>query len=289
MTAVYQYLPPLTDDETTALRASIETFGVLHPVTIDEAGTIIDGHHRAAIATDLGVDYPTVTLPGLTHAQKIETALVLNLGRRHLDATERRALVRRLRDEGLSIRWISEKTGIPRSTVQRDAGPGVPGGTPGYVSGRDGKRYRARVDHAAAEWRETWTDALGWQVPATGAELRESISESPFGPLAPNELPAGPAWDQALVAAAALWAAQHLCRTGDRLPAPRHLMDVPKTDDPDAFKAMKWRCFVELELGTYIMWREENVEGKNFDDLDPEIVGHMACWEGIRTVQGARP
>ncbi len=68
-------------------------------------------------------------LPGLTDEQKIEQALALNLARRHLTLEQRRALVADLRARGLSVRWISEQTGIPKSTVARVAS-GVPSGTP---------------------------------------------------------------------------------------------------------------------------------------------------------------
>jgi ParB-like chromosome segregation protein Spo0J len=145
--ASYQFLPPLSRDERQALAESIKTFGVLQPVITDEAGNVIDGHHRAEIATEAGADYPRTVLPGLTEEQKVEQALILNLGRRHLSGDQKRQLVTDLRERGLSIRWISEKTGIPKSTVQRLAG--VPGGTPEYVTGQDGKRYRATRDEEA--------------------------------------------------------------------------------------------------------------------------------------------
>jgi len=138
----YQFLPPLSDDERKALRESIETFGVLHHVVTDEDGAIIDGHHRAEVAAELGIEYPTTVLPGLSEEEKIETALTLNLGRRHLDLEDKQALVADLRERGLSVRWISEKTGIPKSTVHRYS-QRVPGGTPEYVGGRDGKTYQA--------------------------------------------------------------------------------------------------------------------------------------------------
>lgn len=154
MTATpYQFLPPLTDEEREALRESIATFGVLQPVIVDEVGAIIDGHHRAVIADELGIPYERTVLAGLSEEQKVEQALALNLGRRHLTLDQRTVLVTDLRSRGFSIRWISEASGIPRSTVQRIAS-GVPDGTPEYVSGKDGKAYRARTPVRDAQLRE---------------------------------------------------------------------------------------------------------------------------------------
>lgn len=84
----YQLLPPLTPDEYEALRDNIAIFGLLHPVVMDESGNVIDGHHRHRACVELGItDFPTVTLPGLSEDQKLEQALMLNLGRRHLCPT----------------------------------------------------------------------------------------------------------------------------------------------------------------------------------------------------------
>ncbi|MCZ7526570.1 MAG: ParB/RepB/Spo0J family partition protein [Acidimicrobiia bacterium] len=288
----YQYLPPLDEAETEALRSSIETFGVLHPVTTDEAGTILDGHHRARIAGELGIDYPTTVLPGLTHEQKIETALTLNLGRRHLSVEERRALVARLREEGLSVRWISERTGIPRSTVQRDAESGVPGGTPDYVSGRDGKRYRARWSHEpAAVWQRAWSAALGWQVPASGREAWDWMRSGPdvMGEMldsfeaefAGDEATWEAALDAALEAMCRQWAAQHLYRTGVVLPAPPQLRHVWSVRWATEVWAVVWARLVEIEVGTFLNWCDEHVAGKDPYDLAPEILGKWATWAGV--------
>jgi hypothetical protein len=144
----YQLLPPLADEEYQALKASIATFGVLTPVVLDEDGKVLDGHHRLRACAELGVvDYPRTILPGLSEDQKVEQALTLNLARRHLSIEQKHRLVSDLRARGLSVRAISEKTGIPRSTVARHTSAGVPSGTPAYVTGQDGKRYRARHEY----------------------------------------------------------------------------------------------------------------------------------------------
>jgi len=48
----YQLLPPLRPNERVALRDSIATFGVLHPVIVDEDGAVIPGHHPRLVLLD---------------------------------------------------------------------------------------------------------------------------------------------------------------------------------------------------------------------------------------------
>lgn len=51
--------------------ASMREFGPTNPILIDERAEIIAGHGRAAAAAIAGIDpYPTITLAGLTRAQK---------------------------------------------------------------------------------------------------------------------------------------------------------------------------------------------------------------------------
>ena len=113
----FQVMPPLSADEEAALRFSIARLGVIDPVLIDSEGVILSGHHRAKIARDLGIDYPTRVIDLEDDEAKIAFAVTHELGRRHLDREQKRAVAKRLADEGLSLRKIAELTGIPRSTV----------------------------------------------------------------------------------------------------------------------------------------------------------------------------
>jgi len=68
------------------LAASIKEFGFTNPVLIDEDGTLIAGHGRLAAANMIGlVDIPTITIAGLTDAQRkalviADNKLALNAG-----------------------------------------------------------------------------------------------------------------------------------------------------------------------------------------------------------------
>jgi len=46
----YQFFPPLSDEEYTALKKDIEDRGIQVPIELDSDGNILDGHHRWYIA-----------------------------------------------------------------------------------------------------------------------------------------------------------------------------------------------------------------------------------------------
>src|SRR5690606_12593708 len=87
---------------------------------VDENGVILDGHHRAWITADLGIDCPRRTVAGLSEEQKRTHAVAVNVHRRSLSREQRREVVARLRADGLTQQRISELTGIPQPTVSRD-------------------------------------------------------------------------------------------------------------------------------------------------------------------------
>ena len=109
--APYQLCPPLKAEELTALRTDIEQRGVQVAVELDEDGNILDGHHRVAIADELGItDYPTVIRRGLDEQAKREHVIALNLNRRHLAPHE----------WGLMFAQILEMRGVERGQGARN-------------------------------------------------------------------------------------------------------------------------------------------------------------------------
>lgn len=85
MTEPYQLLPPLADDDLAALRDSIAAEGVLVPIVVDENGDVLDGHTRAAIAAELGIDCPRTVRWGLAQHEKRILSVEMNLARRQLN------------------------------------------------------------------------------------------------------------------------------------------------------------------------------------------------------------
>lgn len=117
----YQLFPALEPATEAALRASIQRFGVLVPVTVDQHGNILDGHHRKRIADELGVDCDLRVRQVNSEDEANEIARTLNMDRRHLSAEDRRRMVEALRSEGHSYRAIAGALGVSKSQVANDA------------------------------------------------------------------------------------------------------------------------------------------------------------------------
>jgi ParB-like chromosome segregation protein Spo0J len=115
----YQLLPPLTDEERADLTKSIEKFGVRQAVTVDENNIILDGHHRAMIAAQLGVQYPIERVTDLSDQDKRRMVRQLNLARRHLTREQKQAIIAdALRDEPeKSDRQVAADLGVSPTTV----------------------------------------------------------------------------------------------------------------------------------------------------------------------------
>ncbi len=139
---VFQLFPLLDPATEAALRASIERFGVVVPIALDQHGRIIDGHHRHRIAADLGIDCPSVVRPVADDEEAAELALSLNNDRRHLNPDVRRELAADLRANGYSLRAIGDALGVDDKTVRNDLS-GADHSAPGRTIGRDGKTYPA--------------------------------------------------------------------------------------------------------------------------------------------------
>jgi ParB-like chromosome segregation protein Spo0J len=145
----YQLLPDLDAAEFTALKADVALRGVLVPVEVDDAGAVLDGHHRLRAWTELreeGVkvpDYPRVVRRFDDEEDKVAHVLALNLARRHLGAEQRARLVADLRTRGWSNRRIAGVLGVDEITVRRDAKAGATFVAPEKVVGADGRSYPA--------------------------------------------------------------------------------------------------------------------------------------------------
>ncbi|MDO1582413.1 MT-A70 family methyltransferase [Rhizobium oryzicola] len=118
--APYQLLPPLSPEDYAALEADIIARGVLVPVEYDEAGNILDGHHRVQICESLGlVDWPRFVRKGLSEEEKRAHARALNLNRRHLSSAQKREIIEEQLKEtpSISSRAIAARMGVDHKTV----------------------------------------------------------------------------------------------------------------------------------------------------------------------------
>lgn len=146
-TTSFQLFDALDSATESALIESIERFGVLVPVVTDQHGTIIDGHHRSAIADKLGVKYRTDVVRVADDDEARDIACTLNAARRHMSVKQRREVVTALREKGHSIRAIAGAVGISKSQVQNDVDELSTTGQltqPDRVRGQDGKSRPAR-------------------------------------------------------------------------------------------------------------------------------------------------
>ena len=143
MSAPFQLFKDLPPAVESALRASIDRFGVLVPVAKDQDGNILDGHQRARIADELGVPYWHHVIEVANDDEAREIARTLNEDRRAMPKEERLPVVVALAEEGHSNVAIAGALGVTETTVRRD----LAGSTyvePERVRGLDGKSYPAR-------------------------------------------------------------------------------------------------------------------------------------------------
>ena len=67
----YENNPRKNDEAVDKVKASIEEFGFLVPILIDETGEIIAGHTRYLAAEELGIEkIPCIILQGLSENEK---------------------------------------------------------------------------------------------------------------------------------------------------------------------------------------------------------------------------
>lgn len=116
----YQLFPTLTAEEYTELKEDIAQRGVQVPVEKDEAGNILDGHHRVRACEELGIkNYPVIVRSGMTEAEKHLHIRKLNLARRHLTVEQRRTLIAEQLQETpeKSDRQIAKEFDVDHKTV----------------------------------------------------------------------------------------------------------------------------------------------------------------------------
>jgi transposase-like protein len=112
-------MPALGAEALAGLEVDIAERGIIVPVVVDQHGRVLDGHHRRAIAERLGITCPTEVREVADDEDARQTALALNLARRHLSREERRELIAAecAARPGDSDREIARRLGCSPSTV----------------------------------------------------------------------------------------------------------------------------------------------------------------------------
>lgn len=158
----YQLLPALSDEEYAALRDDIAANGIRVPVDVDEHGQVLDGHHRQAIAAELGIDCPTRTVAGLTEDDKRAHALAVNLQRRTLTRDQRRALIAAEleHDPSRSDRAIGRLVGVDHKTVAAVRRGEFPHGTFTAEEVAEAERLTEEIRSALGQSDQVMFDAV---------------------------------------------------------------------------------------------------------------------------------
>jgi ParB-like chromosome segregation protein Spo0J len=153
----YQAMTDLSNDEYRRLAEDIRERGVLQPIITDESGTILDGHHRAALAEHLDLDEsrePAYVVVGDLEgdSEKFARAIKQNvLGRDTTDAVMSHAVKQYIEatwdrtDDGDLIRpetdtEVAKKLGVSEDTVGRVFDESAVGATVNVI-----KKSQARI------------------------------------------------------------------------------------------------------------------------------------------------
>jgi ParB-like chromosome segregation protein Spo0J len=182
VTTEVQLFPPLDQATESALRASIQRFGVLVPVVRDQTGRVLDGHHRVRLAEELGVSYEAHVREVADDDEAQEIARTLNADRRHLTEEQRRPVVKALAEEGHSRRAIGRALGVSHDTVRRDLQSQVDDAVhlPERVEGQDGKSYPVRKpksERAPSKRRQGARDRSKPYEPTTAKQQQRASAQ----------------------------------------------------------------------------------------------------------------
>lgn len=151
----YQVMPPLSAEEYAALKADIAEHGVRVPITLDQHGNIVDGHHRKQIADELGVPYDRLMSHYDTEEDARDAAFMLNLSRRHLSREQKRELIARELEQrpGDSDRAIARRLHVDHKTVgaMRRGGWGIPHR---QVSREEAEQVTQQIRAGIVQWQQ---------------------------------------------------------------------------------------------------------------------------------------
>lgn len=114
-----QHLPPLASYDYEALKEDIRKRGVLIPIVVNTAtGQVIDGHHRMAIASELGIECPVIEIEA-DDDDHIDIAFSMNTARRQLSMAQKRGMAIEMKktSPNLSQARIATRMGVSRQVI----------------------------------------------------------------------------------------------------------------------------------------------------------------------------
>jgi hypothetical protein len=167
----------MSSTEYELLKEDIRVNGVVYPIIVDEEGTIIDGHHRAQICQELGIDCPVTVHKFSSVEERQAAALGLNMNRRHLSPEQMylmrvrmQELVQTLRNQGKTQHDVAQLTGIPRGTIARWEASGA-------IEADDLRTLvpKGRYGEILARWETESADTIAADFKVTPARIRQIV------------------------------------------------------------------------------------------------------------------
>lgn len=269
-TGGFQMLDDLDAAAYSALKESIAIRGVLVPVMVDQHARILDGHHRAKAAAELGVECPTHVVEVVNAADARDVALLVNAVRRHLDVAQRRQIVADLRSSGHSLRAIAAATGVTKSQIAKDVEQLSTGGQltePDRIIGQDGKsRPATRPAPQPVEERGT-----NWSQRSDFDDLDDDEPADEVGALCPNGH-APPTWDDRWDAAVAAYPFLAEVPARDRrrfTTAAEQLQSMDQREQEKRLEALRAHAAAAIRV------TDEDLERRHLEAAASEAISHL--------------
>lgn len=188
----YQLMPAMTEEQFADLKADIAERGVLEPIEFDDAGEILDGHHRFAAFEQL-IDeghelpmFPKIVRSFDSEDAKIDHVLALNVKRRHLTQEQRAELAVKLRKPpfGYTYKRIAALLGVSVMTAFNDAQSAMTEEDKAQVTvttGQDGKQYPTFYTPRFVGGQQTMRELKMELVNAVSEQLKASVTPGVAG------------------------------------------------------------------------------------------------------------
>ena len=110
--------PPMDDAEYAALKADVAANGILQPLLVWQ-GAVVDGRHRLAAATELGISADRIPLRRLAddmpESAVVGLMIAANVQRRHLNQTQRAMIAARVERRRNDLTTVDSPTRAQRA------------------------------------------------------------------------------------------------------------------------------------------------------------------------------
>lgn len=184
----YQVMDEQSENVPHALRESMDEdgFDPSQPITTDEDGNVLDGHHRLAAAREVGIGrVPVVRKTELTEDEKREQAYVLNLRRRNLDSGAKKEHAKSyLRGEydaeEQTQTEVADLLGVSSDTVRRARNELADEGVEGFEKTMSGEEKRDHIREYIEDNPKASNRTVGDELDVsktTVGNVRSSIQE----------------------------------------------------------------------------------------------------------------